>query len=402
MKITFTTPLLLIAVVAALAAGCPAADGDTPDGGTEPDVNLPSDADMQAVVDTYADVVLATYTDAHAEALDMQTAIEAFIADPTEGNLSAAKTAWLNARNPYGETEVFRFYEGPIDFETDDASGPEGQLNAWPMDELHVDYVEGNATAGIINNVADYPNITLAVILGANGEGGEENVSTGYHAIEFLLWGQDLAADGPGARPATDYDTADNADRRGEYLSIITQLLVDDLAGLITEWEDGQDNYRKTFVELDPKDGITHMLTGMGALSGFELAGERIFVAYDSKLQEDEHSCFSDNTHNDVIRNAMGIRNVFMGSYGNTSGDSLYDLVGQVDSDLADDLKDALDASVDAAEAIPVPFDQAILGEDSDAGRTAVLATVEALEAQEAFIVDVASLFDITLNLPEE
>ena len=104
--------------------------------------------------------MLAAYGASVASATTMQEAIEAFLADPTEANLTAAKEAWLAARDDYGPTEAFRFYDGPIDNPDD---GPEGQINAWPMDEAYVDYVEGDAAAGIINDTAGFPEITADV-----------------------------------------------------------------------------------------------------------------------------------------------------------------------------------------------------------------------------------------------
>ena len=62
--------------------------------------------------------------------------------------LVPARKAWLAAREPYGQTEAFRFYGGPID----DAKGPEGRINAWPLDEAYIDSVKGKAGSGIINN----------------------------------------------------------------------------------------------------------------------------------------------------------------------------------------------------------------------------------------------------------
>jgi putative iron-regulated protein len=45
--------------------------------------------------------------------------------------MDAAKEAWLTARQSYGPTEAYRPYGAPID----DDNGPEGQLNACPLDE---------------------------------------------------------------------------------------------------------------------------------------------------------------------------------------------------------------------------------------------------------------------------
>ena len=144
------------------------------------------DALKTAVVANYAAGVHASYSRSLGSARAMDMAIDAFLADPTPATLEAAKRAWLIARDDYGPTEAFRFYSGPIDNEED---GPEGLLNAWPMDESYIDYVEGDASAGIINMPGGYPQITAELIESLNEEGGEENVSTGWHAIEFLLWG---------------------------------------------------------------------------------------------------------------------------------------------------------------------------------------------------------------------
>ena len=280
-------------------AGTPSAT--TPPEGSAAGAEGPTADDLAAVAATYADLVAASYQAAIASATEMQTSIEAFLADPTDATITAAKQAWLTARDDYGPTEAFRFYDGPID---NPANGPEGQINAWPMDEAYVDYVEGDATAGIVNDTAGSPEITVDVIVAANEEGGETNISTGWHAIEFLLWGQDLSPDGPGERPVTDYTTAANAERRATYLQLTTQLLLDDLASVADQWApDGA--YRTEFL-ADPALAVQRLLRGIGALSRGELAGERMAVAYETKDQEDEHSCFSDNTAADVTNNARG------------------------------------------------------------------------------------------------
>ena len=157
-----------------------------------------SDIDPAAVATTYADLVAAAYQASIDSAATMQVAIEAFLSDPTDENLAAAKAAWVAARDDYAPTEAFRFYDGPIDNPDD---GPEGQINAWPLDEAYIDYVNDAPEAGIINDLAGYPSITAGVLVEANEAGGETNISTGWHAIEFLLWGQDLDAEGHGARP---------------------------------------------------------------------------------------------------------------------------------------------------------------------------------------------------------
>ena len=353
-------------------------------------------------VNTYADIVFASYEDSYTTAVALETALNEFVATPSEATHQAAKDAWLAAREPYGQTEAYRFYSGPID----DEDGPEGLLNAWPLDEVYIDYVEGAPDAGIVNDLAAYPTIDAELLESLNEAGAEENISVGYHAIEFLLWGQDLSADGNGDRPYTDYTTAANADRRGEYLNLTASLLIQHLKEMKDAWDPAIDgNYRADFLALEPDAAIQNMLTGIGVLSKSELAGERIFTAYDNQDQEDEHSCFSDNTHRDIITNAQGIANVYRGSYTRVdgsvvSGTSLADVLAEVDSDLNDEILGLLDASLTAVNDLPVPFDQAIVVADQ---RPFVLDSVYALQNQGDKFAEAASALGITIStaLPE-
>ena len=131
----------------------------------------------QDVVQHYSTLVYANYSDVLTATQRMQKAINAFLAKPSQATQDAARQAWLDAREFYGQTEAFRFYDGPIDNE----DGPEGQINAWPMDESYVDYVEGDAKSGLINNRKEA--ITKERLAELNEHDGEENISTGWHAI---------------------------------------------------------------------------------------------------------------------------------------------------------------------------------------------------------------------------
>ena len=379
--------------LSALVSATPACGDDA--------VSGPTETELKAVTAHYAALVSANYGDALSAAEALDEAIAAFVAAPSETTLTAAKTAWLAAREPYGQTEAFRFYGGPID---DADTGPEGDINAWPLDEAVIDYVEGQPNAGIINDATAFPTIDAALLRDKNEDGGtsEVSITLGFHAIEFLLWGQDLAEDGPGARPVADYVDAANADRRKAFLQIASDLLIEDLGTLVDAWAPNQTNYRASFVALSGREGLRRILTGAGVLSNGELAGERMDVALDTRDQEDEHSCFSDNTHRDIITNAQGIRNVLSGSYGTLTGPSVLALLDAHAPTLEGKLSAELDASISLATAIPVPFDRAIA---TDAGRTAVQATITALRTQSDTIVDAAralGISNLTVDLPEE
>ena len=385
--IVFTIIAAILLIIVAIACGTESTEPAGPD----------TAAVKSNIVAHYANGVHALYIKSYNSATVMDRAIDLFLSDPTPSHLEAAKRSWLRARDDYGPTEAFRFYGGPIDNEED---GPEGLLNAWPMDESYIDYVEGNAQAGIINNPDQFPVIDAALIESLNEEGAEENVSTGWHAIEFLLWGQDMNENGPGSRPLTDYTTATNADRRGTYLAVASDLLLEHLYDMIEAWAPGDSgNYRAEFLAMDTDAALTNIITGIGELSRGELAGERMTVAYEARSQEDEHSCFSDNTIADIVGNARGIQMVYTGNYGVVSGPGVQDLVAITNSALADQLAAQINRSVALAEGIPSPFDlhlRSTIAND-DPGREAVLRTIVSLEEQTDTIVSAAEEVGITI-----
>ncbi|MFS4467345.1 imelysin family protein [Maribacter sp. 2210JD10-5] len=368
-KITFA----LMTCSAIFFTSCSDDDTESPENNT---------IDRRTVTSNYADLVLANYQAAMVDAEALETAIATFVADPTEVNFNAAKEAWLVSRESYGPSEAFRFANGPID--SGDTEEIEGFLNSWPLDEVFIDYVDGDAAAGIINDDTTFPTLSKEVLSGENGNGGEENVAIGYHAIEFLLWGQDLTAPSEnmaGQRPYTDFvdgGTAANQDRRREYLAIVADLLTDHLQVMIDEWSGA---YKTTFLALDENEALDNMISSISELSRSELAIERMSVALVNQDQEDEHSCFSDNTHRDIRLNLQGIVNVYKGTYGNVSGNSLEDLIKEVDADLASELNTLLTTAQTQVDATLDPFDLAIVEGTTSTEGAKVQTAVQALVA---------------------
>lgn len=351
-----------------------------------------ANADVDSIVQSYATMVHADYERTYNDALDLQKAIDSFLASPSASMMENAKEAWLKSRESYGQTEAFRFYEGPIDFvDAQGNEGPEGRLNAWPLDEAYIDYVQGSPNTGIVNNPG--LKITKESLTDKNQADDEAEVSTGYHAIEFLLWGQDLSLEGPGARPVSDFsDTPDN-ERRRAYLKVVTDLLVDDVKFLVDEWAPEQDNFAKKFVQ-DEK-ALSKIMTALATLSGFELASERMATSLDSGDQEDEHSCFSDNTHNDFIYNAQGITNVFFNT-------GLYEHLKGVDHDLAAALKKQILETKTLLAELPHPIDREILSTpEGSAPREKMEAAVSSLQKQADLFKKAGSALGIEVSINE-
>jgi len=380
-------------------------------------------ADPSAVVTHYADLAAAKYADSLTAAQALRTAVDALIAAPSPETLAAARSAWIDARVPYQQTEVFRFGNAIVD-------DWEGKVNAWPLDEGLIDYVDAGSAQNEENSLAvlniiatpkftlsgteiDATAITPALISETlhEADGIEANVASGYHAIEFLLWGQDLNGTGPGAgdRPYTDFVqddacTGGNCDRRVAYLKAATDLLISDLEFMAAAWAEGGEG-RQT-VTADPQAGLLAMLTGMGSLSYGEQAGERMKLGLMLNDPEEEHDCFSDNTHNSHYYDGLGIRNVYLGTYTRLdgtelTGPSLSDLVAAQDAAVDTQLKAELDASVAALMAIKqaaesgFAYDQ-MLEAGNKEGEALIMGAVDALVTQTASIERAVTTLGLT------
>jgi putative iron-regulated protein len=363
-------------------------------------------ADAAGVINTYADIAHAGYEDSLLTARGLDAAVDALIAKPSEATLAAARAAWLAARAPYQQTEVYRFGNAIVD-------DWEGRVNAWPLDEGLIDYVDAsygtesdtntlyvvnviaNPTLTIGGEAVDATEITPALLQDTlqEAEENEANVATGYHAVEFLLWGQDLNGTGAGAgkRPATDFDAANctggNCERRAAYLKAASTLLVSDLEEMVANWT--AEGAARKALAADPNAGLIAILTGMGSLSYGELAGERMKLGLLLHDPEEEHDCFSDNTYNSHYNDQLGIRNVYTGHYRRidgsvVSGPAVAELIAAADPALDAEIRGKLDATVAAMAAMRAraesveAYDQ-MIGEGNEIGNGIVQAAIDGL-----------------------
>lgn len=384
--------LLSVSVVASLALTSYAATNNN-------EVKKVEVAKQASILEAYANIALDNYTNALKDAKNLKVAIDKFAKAPTQENFDAAKKAWLDSRESYGSTEIFRLSNGPIDTEEGwiaDAYGAlEGQINAWPLDENMIDYTvdaEGKLTSGnIIDTVGkfnpggedskevDVTKITVDALTDLNENGGEANVSTGYHAIEFLLWGQDQdyanfmddnVTKGPmtaGQRPLTDFTTDKNSQRRLAYLKASSEKLVKDLETVTSAWKKevkgNQGLYQAALLgklkgkdkdkNIDQKEALKQIIAGMGVFIKSELANERIAVAVLTPSEEDEHSCFSDNTHRDLVKNYEGFKNVLTATYnGKKYGKSLFDAVDKETKERIEKLMSSIEEKIESVDRI--------------------------------------------------
>ncbi|MBL4864388.1 MAG: peptidase [Rhodobiaceae bacterium] len=380
-------------------------------------------AEPADILNTYANIAEAGYQDSLTTANELKAAIDTLIETPSNATLAAARVAWVTSRVPYQQTEAYRFGNVAVD-------EWEGKVNAWPLDEGLIDYVNQAQYGGESDENAFYAANLIAneqlTVAGREIDASdinpdllrklhevdevESNVATGYHAIEFLLWGQDLNGTGPGAgnRQASDFMSGDactggHCDRRAAYLTAATDLLISDLEDMVGTW--GDDGAARLALG-DSEEGLGFILTGLGSLSYGELAGERMQLGLMLHDPEEEHDCFSDNTHNSHYYNALGISNVYRGSYTRIDGTIV---TGASLSDFMRKLAPALDAEMIAklnttqaamsvlkqtADDGTMAYDQ-MIGEGNEAGNAIVQAAIDGLVDQTRTIERIVAAIEL-------
>ncbi len=346
-------------------------------------------AQIRPIAESYRTLVQKAYSETLETNQQLHAEAEKFTATSSEEQLLKVREAWKKARLAYSRTEAFRFYGGPID---QAETGLEPLMNAWPIDESYLDGVVGRPDSGLIQNPKDYPVLDAKTLIAANEKDGERNVSTGYHAVEFLLWGQDLSPDKPGQRKATEF-TGPVGKRRGQMLTALTGLLVSQSQALTAAW-DLNAPYVRSFLSEKPDEIMRRILVALTSLSADEMAGERMAVALEKNDPENEQDCFSDFSLEDMKANESGIMNVF-----NQTG--LMGLFQKTNAKAATVLKNRMQAAKKKIASIPAPFDKILLNPKSK-DRAKVQMAIRSLQEQARDINHFAKIWGIELNVQDE
>lgn len=346
-----------VARAAVLAVGCLvwsggcASDDDDNDGGA---AAVFDDAD---ILNDYAYVVvIPTYAWLADAAADLRTAAGVLIADVSEVNLDAAKSAWTAARRPWEQSEAWLF--GPVA-----SLGLDPALDTWPVNKTDLDAI-----------LASGDDLSADVVAGF------DPALKGFHAIEYLLFGVD------GAKAAVELTA-----RELEFLAALVEDLAANAETLSAEWS-GEGGYAEVFVsagegnaayptlEAAAQEIVEGMIGICDEVGNGKMAGP--YAAHDPDLVE---SRFSKNSIADFTDNLLGVRNAFTGDVPDLglAGRGIEEFVASIDANLAARVVDELDAAVDALAAIPPPFSDAIVdpaaSEAIEAAQSAINAVLATL-----------------------
>jgi putative iron-regulated protein len=360
--------------------------------------------DARAEIQGYAQLVADSYAAALSDAQVLSTAIGAFLATPNDETMTRARDAWANARRSWELTEAFRFYDGPIDF-ADNAPGPLTRMDGWPVDPSAIDYVDDNPTAGIVNNMKLA--LTKATLTGHTGKGQPtpHSVITGWHAIEFLLWGQEpnSATGEAGDRPVTDYLPGQpNNDRRRTYLKLASDMLTEDMKYLVESWDPkSQNSYAAAFRVLNQREAVGRIMNGVGQLAGQELANNRLAAALDARDRKLLTSRFSATSYQDLVFALRGVRNVWSGDRGGATRPGLGVLVGRTDPALAQKILHALNHAEESVALLHTPLERETLPAPANSpAREGAERAIADLKQLAGLLRDAGAKLGVTVFLP--
>ena len=289
-----------------------------------------------AVVSDFADqVVIPTYNLLVKQAEDLNQAVNTFVSDPNDDNLKAAQQAWIETRFPWEKSEAFAF--GPAS-----SLGYDGDLDDWPVNETDLEAIINSSDSITEEYVEEL-----------------QTTEKGFHTIELLLFGED-----------NNKKAADFTQRKLDLLKVLTstfQQSATDLAKSWTEGVEGNPPYREVLATAGNDDNpayptveaaVEEIVQGMlGCLD--EVANEKIGEPLETKETEGLESRFSHSSLNDFQSNLQSVANAYLGEVpeANTSGKSLSDLIANNNPELDEQVKQEIQAAIDAVSAIPAPIE---------------------------------------------
>ena len=351
----------------------------------------------QLFVSNYSNIAEAASRSALSQGRILKEAISAFVKDPKAETHLLAKVSWMQARLPFLQSEFSRMIveRGEVNHDISNL------LNGWPIDPGLIDYTAKVPGENIINNKEKYPSITTELLRSINLKAGKSGFTTGYHVIEFLLWGEDSERSSSGKRSFKDYDKSNSelAKRRADYLVACCDLLIEDLENLVSEWDHESKNNLRAHLESMPSDQAIRKILRMVSVLADGLAESQIGSIISKESVFKEQSTFSDTTHFDFLHTVAGISNLAAGAYVGLDGKlqvlglGLIGLAEQAPNARAEKIRSLINDAMKSAQAFKGPFDQFNQDEKNVTGSEKSTITLKALsESLHAFAKEINAL----------
>lgn len=174
-------------------------------------------------------------------ALLFDDSIKQFLATPNVANLEAAQQKWQETYALFNDTSPFTVLT--------DNPAQHSYIDSWPILPGYIDAISGFPNSGIVNDVT--LELNEANIRQQHGLTFPGEVSTGFHAIEFMIWGETTTAENSESAKEskeenktlplkrytpvkqwhqTELDVSQHSNnRRRKYLALVTNILLKDI-----------------------------------------------------------------------------------------------------------------------------------------------------------------------------
>ncbi|SEA10252.1 imelysin family protein [Microbulbifer marinus] len=194
----------------------------------------------------------AQLADTRAAVEALQRAVATLLDQPTEDHLESAKLAWLEAHRDFAAALPYI----QLAFAPAELRGQGRQLllalDSWPVQPGYLDTVPGYSDSGIVNDTAI--ELTLANLRKQHRLTAHEEASTGFHAMEIMLWGPTSERTAEQFQQVSEGEKPEAlaANRRRELTRLIGRGIAEDVDGLARRWPTGANDLSRHFLALGP------------------------------------------------------------------------------------------------------------------------------------------------------
>ncbi len=324
---------------------------------------------FQSIMTPYINnTVVPTYKGMADNAIKMADACNAIkdASTVTTDLIETAGDAWNACRDYWEKSEAF-LYGAAADYNIDP------HIDSWPLDKVQMDQ--------LLTNIRN--NQSWAVEMLGYG-------LLGFHSVEYMLY--ELSADGKTSNP----HNVNYTEEELIYMCAVAEDLRDQCVYLYASWAgDVAEQYAAILEEAELEPSYDY---GWGMINAGQ-AGSR-YKTYQEAAEDIVQGCidiadevgnvkigtpnkasnesdrnyiespYSLNSINDFVGNIISIRNCYQGS--NDGDASISDYIKSVNEDLDTRVKNQIQASIEAIQAIPEPFALSATSEAADKAVTTV------------------------------
>jgi predicted lipoprotein len=299
----------------------------------EPVVTEDFNSMKQTVLNDFTNkVALPGYKDLSDASATLYTSLETLNSNPTETNLSNARSAWKNMRDIWEQCEGFLF--GPVEDNDYDPN-----MDTWPTDYVQMDSLLASTSS---LELADIQNATLSL--------------RGYHPIEYILFGNH------GDRTAAGITA-----RQKKYMMSLATDLKNTCNSLYQSWTTPPVNFANEVMKAGngsakyTKKQEVYMAIVESLIGICEEVGEgKMKEPYDAQDPAIVESPYSGNSLRDFKNNIIGLQNVYLCKY-KEDGKGINDLVAAKNIALDNKIQSQIATAISSFDNITVNYEEAIL-----------------------------------------